>query len=558
LLQHLILAPITVARAADRWLARHRISPETLNIAASALLVLAYNRTFLTRASDMLPTTVSLLAFVGAAFGLILAMTSLLSGFYAVRLQKLIIAAIFLLSAATSFFTDRFGVLFDEEMIRNIILTGSQDANDVMTPAFLTHLALYGGLPAAMIWRLRVRPRRLVTSALGWVLTTLLGLLVCAGLIFSHYSTYASFRRPQRDQVLLALQPFAALTATFSLGRLSLEPEMAAPAPIALDARRGPRLASARPPLFLVMVVGETARAANHSLGGYARDTNPELSKRDVIYFPQTTSCGTSTAVSVPCIFSMLPSSEFTVSSTRRYENVLDVVQRLGFQVHWLENNDEDYQTGARVQFLDFAEAGLSDGCPRGQCDDSITLGALNDLLSTATTDTLVVIHLVGSHLSYHERYPEGFEHFSPVCKTTDLTACSPEMLVNGYDNSIRFTDHVLSSMIDSLANRPDLAAALLYTSDHGESLGEDGIYVHSTPVLIAPKEQREVPLLLWLSSSYSTAAGLDLACLRARAAQPASHDNLFHTLLGMTGIETTTRDPALDLTEACLQPTSP
>lgn len=548
-----------IARAMDGWLLRHPISPETLNVSAAAILVLAYNRTFLTRAFDMLPTTISLLAFVGAAFGLVLALTTLLSGFYAVRLQKLTLGLIFLLSAATSHFTDQFGALFDETMIRNVVMTNAQEARDVLSPAFFRHLALYGVLPACVISRVRIRSRRLIGAASVWVLTTLLGLLVCAGLIFSHYSTFASFRRPQRDLVLLSLQPFAVLSAAYTMGRQSLEPDLPAPEPIARDARRGPLATAAdtakpaRAPLFLVMAVGESARAANHSLGGYHRDTNPELAKRDVIYFPKTTSCGTATATSVPCIFSMLPRDDFTNSSTHRYENILDVAQRLGFQVHWLENDKGDYQTAARVQFLDFSQNGLSDDCPRGRCDDRIAANALSDLIDTARQDTLVVVHMVGSHMNYYERYPEDFEHFAPVCKNSDLTSCSTETLVNGYDNSIRFTDHVLSRMIDSLADRPDLATALIYTSDHGESLGESGIYLHSTPFLCAPKEQTEVPLLMWVSGAYSDITGLDQSCLRAKAAAPASHDNLFHTLLGFLDIKTSLHQPALDLIAPCL-----
>lgn len=533
---------------------RHRlaISPLVLNLAVAAVMILLYNRTFLARASDLLPSRLHFLLLALAAFFLTFALISLVAGTYFPRLQKLMLGLLLLLCAVTSFFTDRFGVLYDPQMVQNLTAARIDEAGDLLSGPLIAHLTLYGGLPIFVITRLTVKHSRAWTALAIWGASVVLGVAASTAIILSQYSTFASYRTPQRDPVLLALHPFAELSAAYTAARLAMEPAQPVPAPIAPDARRALLADPQRPPLFLLMVVGESVRAANFGLGGYARDTTPGLAARDVIYFPQTTACGTATAVSVPCIFSPLTARRFTIAKNRRIENVLDVARRLGLDVHWIENNREHYGVADRIPVTNFADNGQSDACPSQRCPDEIVLPEVLNRIATAKTDTLLVVHLVGSHMVYSDRYPPAFETFAPVCHGTDLSSCPRQDLVNGYDNSIRYSDHVLTRMIDALAARPDLATAMVYTSDHGESLGELGLYAHSTPPLLAPAEQTRVPLLMWLSSPFVALRGLSSECLHARSAEKTSHDNIFHTLLGLAGIDTTARDPALDLTEGC------
>lgn len=537
----------------DSKTAGFSLSPVMLNLAVSAGLILVYNRTFLARAVELLPSRLAFGVLSLAAFFLIFALVSLLSGFFLVRLQKVMLSLLILLSAATSFFTDRFGVLFDPQMIGNILMARPDEAGDLVSGGLVLHLALYGVLPILAIGWVPVKRSGLLRAGFGWIGSIGVGLGLCTVLVLSHYSTFASYRTPARNHVILALQPYAVLSASYTAARLALEPAL--PAPIATDAHVAGTFAANRPPLFVLMVIGESARAANQGLGGYARDTTPMLAARDVIYFPDTTSCGTATSVSVPCLFSPLPARKFTIAKNHRIENLLDVAKRTGFDVVWIENNRETYGVADRVTLHNYADNGRSDHCPSQRCPDEIVLPEVKDLIAKTTRDTLVVVHLVGSHMNYYDRYPPAFEVFKPVCLSTDLTSCPRQDLVNGYDNSIRYTDHVLGQMIDSLAARSDLASVMLYTSDHGESLGEHGLFAHSTPPLLAPKEQTHVPLLLWLSQPYADASGLQRPCLEARAALPASHDNVFHTLLGLTDIATGLRDEKLNLTAGCSRP---
>ena len=171
-----------------------------------------------------------------------------------------------------------------------------------------------------------------------------------------------------------------------------------------------------------------------------------------------------------------------------------------------------------------------------------------------APADQLIVLHQLGNHgPAYDRRYPDAFRHFKPVCATADLPRCSREQIVNAYDNALLYTDHVLAQAITLLRSAGSTHdTALLYLSDHGESLGENGLYLHGLPYAIAPEVQLQVPMLLWLSEGLARQHRIDPACLRQRAAQPASHDHLFHSLLGLMDVTTALYEPALDLFALC------
>jgi lipid A ethanolaminephosphotransferase len=162
------------------------------------------------------------------------------------------------------------------------------------------------------------------------------------------------------------------------------------------------------------------------------------------------------------------------------------------------------------------------------------------------------VIHQLGSHgPAYYLRYPEKFRRFTPDCRTAELGNCSPEEIVNAYDNSILYTDYIVSTVIDMLkAREAKMAGSMIYMSDHGESLGENELYLHGAPYFIAPSQQTHIPFVLW--TGKETRAGIDQPCLKATAGEPRSHDNLFHTVLGLMNVATEVYDPALDALAAC------
>lgn len=164
--------------------------------------------------------------------------------------------------------------------------------------------------------------------------------------------------------------------------------------------------------------------------------------------------------------------------------------------------------------------------------------------------DTVIVLHMMGSHgPRYYRRYPPEFRVFTPTADTSDIQNRPREEVVNAYDNTILYTDHVLSEAIDLLRQYPNYEAGLVYISDHGESLGENGMYLHSAPYEIAPPEQLLVPLILWMSESMQKYDHVDYKKLKAAAPEMVlSHDNFFHSILSLVEIETELYDKNLDL----------
>ncbi|HWI77934.1 MAG TPA: sulfatase-like hydrolase/transferase, partial [Ramlibacter sp.] len=320
------------------------------------------------------------------------------------------------------------------------------------------------------------------------------------------------------------------------------------------DAKATPAPAGRKPQLF-VLVVGETARAQNFSLNGYPRETNPELARRHVINFPNATSCGTSTEVSLPCMFSPYGRAHYDEEKIVTHQSVLHVLARAGVNVLWRDNQSgcKGVCEGLPEEQLD--RAAVEGLCADGQCLDEILLHGMDQVLRDKSGNLLVVMHQLGSHgPAYFKRYPAQFRKFTPACETDDLRRCSPQEIVNAYDNSLLYTDFFLGKVIDFLDRAQKTHdTAMLYVSDHGESLGEGGLYLHGVPWAIAPDVQTHVPFVVWLSPGFAQSQALDAQCLATRARTHAvSHDYLFHTLLGVFGVQTRVYDPALDLFAPC------
>lgn len=275
---------------------------------------------------------------------------------------------------------------------------------------------------------------------------------------------------------------------------------------------------------LLIFVVGETARAKNYSLGTYMQnDTNFYTKQDGVIFFDNFSSCGTSTAISLPCMFSLMKRDNFNTNAHQ--ENVLDVLQKVGISVSWYGNN--------------------SGGC-KGVCNrildtkiiaepfDESLLNLFKEKLEHLVEQNIIILHLQGSHgPTYYKRYPNNFNRFTPTCETNELAKCSQESLINTYDNTLLYTDFILSEIIKSLQTKTEYKTALLYVSDHGESLGENGIYLHGMPYIFAPKEQTHIPAIFW--SNDSTLMQLATKYKNFEL----SHDNLFATILGFFQVQT-------------------
>lgn len=462
------------------------------------------------------------------------------------------LTVILLANAATMYFIDRFHVVIDADMMRNVFQTDAKETRDLLTAGMMGTVALYALVPIAVLWMVRLRRETFRQAVRSRVLLVGLSFLMIGAAALSSYRPYASFFRNHREAKHLVI-PINLLTSSMQAALDSGNPIAGPRIAIGTDAKLGTAWSGGRPVLF-VLVVGETARAAEFSLDGYARATNPHLQHAGVVNFPDVLSCGTSTAQSLPCMFSPFGRSEFTAEKGRRYESLLDVVHHSGLPVLWLDNNSgcKGVCDGVDSERLDASSVpGI---CADGECLDAILLRRVDELLAGEPASRMLVLHQKGSHgPAYYRRYPKDFRKFVPDCRSQDFDDCSREEIRNAYDNSILYTDFILGEILDRLEASRDYDTAFLYVSDHGESLGERGMYLHGLPYAIAPDTQKKVPMVFWASPSFARRFGIDQERLAGIASSRTfSHDHLFHSVLGVLDIRTRVRDRRLDLfTEA-------
>lgn len=463
------------------------------------------------------------------------------------RVGKLAIAMLLVIAALPAYFISSYGILIDKGMIRNVLQTDWQEATDLLSLPLLLDFAWRGLLPAALVMSVPVAHPGWRPALAGIARSALLFAVLAAGCAAVFYADYALTARNHRE-----LRHLLTPTNVFNgLAGLWKEHSRANRQLVRIgeDARRDPANPVAKP-LLVVLVVGETARAANFSLGGYARPTNQALAGKGVVYFGDVSSCGTDTATSLPCMFSDLGAGKFQAAEAGARENVLDILARTGVAVRWLNNNSGCKGVCDRIPWQDLSRSSDPALCAGGECLDGVLLQALRDSLAAAPSDSLLVLHMKGSHgPAYYKRYPPGGRRFAPTCDTNEIQRCSVAALRNTYDNGIAYTSEVLANHIDLLAARAGrVDSVLLYISDHGESLGERNIYLHGLPRMLAPREQTHVPMLAWLSPGAWKRLGVNQTALRQLAAQPLTHDNLAPTLLGLFSVRTSAVRAELDL----------
>ncbi|WP_244506545.1 phosphoethanolamine transferase [Pararhizobium polonicum] len=537
----------TLSAAAPR-LKRPAIGSATLSVIVALYLVSVPNVTFWTKAVTYLGAPS--FALVLLAIGLFALFSAICVAVSVKYLTKPIFMLLILSAAGASRFMDEFGTIIDVDMIRNAAETTGAEAGHLLTAGFLLHMTLFGLVPCALIALVRIRHRPFSQKVRWNSALALSCVAVFASVSLANVRTFAAVIRQHRDLVA-TLNPVAPIVSTVRYVMASEAEEDIVVQPLGTDAHVIAPLASGKPRVTII-VAGETARAENFSLGGYARETNPLLARQDIRYFTDTSSCGTATAVSLPCMFSVYTRSTYTHQKGLKTENLLDVLTHAGIKAEWWDNNTGSKGVANRIAYTSFSDLNDPRFCNNHECLDDIHLDRLGAWLDAVKGDSVLVLHQLGSHgPAYFLRYPEAFRRFTPDCRTPELGDCSRDEIVNAYDNSILYTDYLVSTVIDMLKARQDrMAGSMIYMSDHGESLGERGLYLHGAPYFIAPSQQTHIPFVLW--EGTETKAGIDDACLAGKTGQPQSHDNLFHTVLGMMNVATKAYDPALDVLASC------
>mgnify|MGYP003670308783 FL=1 len=526
------------------------LSPITLILMTIAFVLYVDNTTFWSIGKGVFDGhTVSFAGYSLAVFFLTLAAFSFF-GFP--WLVKPFLIFILVLSAVTSYYMDSLGVIIDRDMIQNVMVTTLTESKHLITLGFASHVFFYGILPALVVTSVKIKPQGMIRTIAVPVITFAVSLALAAGLLMADLKSYASILRERKD-FMGSYQPGMPLVSAIRYAKMMSRSANVPIAAIGEDATKGASYRSGSKPVLTIVVAGETARSQNFSLNGYGVETNPKLAKLPVVSFDQVSSCGTATAVSLPCMFSKFDRDGYSYEKGISHENVLDVISHAGLNVEWWDNNTGDKGIAGRLEARSFTQTNNKEFCAAGECMDGIFMQALKEYADTITQDTVLVLHQIGSHgPTYYLRYPKELERFTPACRTAEFKNCSAAEITNSYDNTIAYTDEILAQTIAMLQSQDQLATALLYVSDHGESLGEGGLYLHGSPYFMAPEYQTKVPMILWMSEAFKDKFAIDQSCLVAKKAAILSHDNLFHSLLGMLDIQTNERAPSLDIFASC------
>lgn len=476
------------------------------------------------------------------------------------------VIGIFLLSAAfAAYFMLSYRIVIDSSMMSNVLQTDFRESSDLFSWKLVVAVLFLAVLPIAVLWKRRVKELTLLKHIASNMKLFLASCVIAALAVFPIYQDFASSMR-NHIQLRYLVNP---LNSFYGLGQLAIQPlqnPTGTLQPIGADAKLGSMYTDQQKIPVLILVLGETARSGNFGVNGYERDTTPLLKKLkqnadqsgELTSQSNAWSCGTSTATSLPCMFSHLGKSAFE-NKLADYENLIDVLDKAGLAVIWLENQSGCKGICDRVYRAATQKSQDPELCNTGECFDEIMLKNLDARLREVPFDKLskgavVVMHQMGSHgPAYYKRSPEALKKFKPECANNALQECTRAEVVNAYDNSIAYTDYFLSKVVAMLKSKAaTIQGGMLYVSDHGESLGENNLYLHGLPYAIAPDVQKHVPWISWFANDFIGRHNLDTDCMASRTDQKISHDNYFHSVLGLMDVQTGLYKPELDVYAPC------
>ncbi len=456
---------------------------------------------------------------------------------------KVLLIVTLLISSATAYFMDQYDVVIDSDMIRNAFETQTAEVIDLLSWKLLGYIALLGIVPSVIVYKTPIAYKSVKTELLAKLKTIFTLLVVAVAIVALFGKFYASFFREHKILRFYSNPTYWIYSLNYYLGE-KFQTRNHTLKQIGLDAK----IEANATRKIVFVIVGEAARADHFSLNGYTRPTNPKLKMQNILNYPQMYSCGTSTAYSVPCMFSIYPRNEYSPKKARYTENVLDVLKHTGrVAILWRDNNSDSKGVALRVAYEDFKTPKNNPVCDE-ECRDIGMLTGLERFIDThPKKDILIVLHQMGNHgPAYYKRYTKAYEKFTPVCRTNQLETCKQETIINAYDNALLYSDNFLSATIDLAKRFPVFDTAVVYMSDHGESLGEHGVYLHGLPYFIAPDAQIHIGAFLWLNERFKKELEFDKVL--AKQNEKLSHDYLFHTLLGLFEVQTKVYNKHLDL----------
>ncbi|WP_276891410.1 phosphoethanolamine transferase [Helicobacter japonicus] len=450
---------------------------------------------------------------------------------------KYILGFVLLLSSVCGFYMDSLGIVINEDIIQSVFNTHTDEALDMISFGFMCYVLGFGILPCFVLSLIKIKKPTFIASCKQKILAVgILSMLIALGYITLGKDIIFIFKTQKNIEGML--NPIAPIRSGILYIQNQVEQRDFKPVIVAQDAT----LAQDTPPQIVLFVIGESTRSANFALNGYTKPTNPYTSTLNVISFDDFYSCGVITAISVPCMLTHYTQKTYTNRNLSLYtNNILDIAQDVGYEVWYLGNNGGKCVGGCdkNIKHTIYYPNDSLDG---------IMLPDIKHIIENAQKtkqNTFIIAHGYGSHgASYALRYPPNFEHFNPVCKQKELSKCTYEEIVNAYDNSLLYNDWFLAQIIHTL-KQTNMRSMLWYVSDHGESLGELGQYMHGgLGYTLAPKYQKHIPSIMWFSTQWGEIPALALAQKHTEL----NHDYIFHTLLHLLGIQTQAYDKHLDI----------
>ncbi len=451
-----------------------------------------------------------------------------LLAFISPTVLKIFLVIITVLNASAIYYMSNYQVVLDRTMMGNIFNTRYSESIELLTVSLVFPIIMLGLMPACFVALIKIKQVDRV-KILG---NASIALVISGAFLYTNSTSWLWIDK--HASVLGGkILPWSYIINSgryYSSINRTTDGQKALPDGHFLNNNK----------TVFVLVIGETARAANFSLYGYSKLTNPKLAEQsNLLVLNNTKSCTTYTTGSLACI--LAPSDQYL-----DFEALPTYLARHGVDVQWRTNNwgEPPIKATSYTEAVELRADCVGEGC---KLDEVLLTNLINAIDSSDKQKIFVVLHTKGSHgPSYYSRYTKEFNQFTPVCRDEEISKCSPEELINAYDNTLLYTDHFLTTLIMELQTLAKTSSAMMYISDHGESLGEHGLYLHGTPYSFAPDYQKDIPFLFWASDTFLDTRNLKLKNLN----QANSHNqfNVFHTVLGALSLESSIYDSTLDV----------
>lgn len=433
---------------------------------------------------------------------------------------KFLMVLTFIISSISVYFINTYGVIIDESMIGNVFNTKYSEASSFFSWKFVAYVIFFGILPSIYIIKAKIIKPTVKRFFINIGLTLLFMLVA----VFINAANWLWIDKNSKQLGGLAMPwSYSVNAALFQIHKYK-ENKKEIPLPNATikDNKKS----------VVVLVIGESARSQNFSLYGYGKNTNPLLSKTENVFHFNATSCATYTTEGVKCILEHKDTGDL-------YEILPNYLDRNGVDVVWRTTNWGE--PPVHIKNYQTTEV-LKRDCKTDCNYDEILLTNLKEQILSSTKDkVLIILHTSTSHgPTYSKKYPARFETFKPVCNSVELGQCSQEELINAYDNTIVYTDYLLHKIIEDLKQLNGFESTMMFVSDHGESLGEKNLYMHGVPMSFAPKEQIEIPFIVWVSENSK----------KLKPNNNLSQNHVFHSVLNFLGIESPIYDEKMNIFE--------